>query len=106
MLIGKPRQIVLEHCYYGKEHSEDEIAELVRRQVSEDVEIETVPTDDLNSYHISSESIKRELGYEPKRTIEDAVSGLISAFGAGKIPDPMTDKRYYNIKVMQGLGLK
>ena len=40
MLIGKPRQIVLEHCYYGKDHSEDEIAELVRRQVSEDVEIE------------------------------------------------------------------
>ena len=65
-----------------------------------------MPIDDLTSYHFSSESIKRELGYEPKRTIEDAVSGLVSAFRAGKIPDPMTDNRYYYIKVMQGLGLK
>jgi hypothetical protein len=30
----------------------------------------------------------------------------VDAFGAGKIPNALTDDRYYNIKVMQGLGLK
>lgn len=78
-----------------------EIAETVRRVVGEDVEIRTTPTDDNRSYHISSEAIRRELGFVPKRTIEDAVRDLIAAFRGGKIPDPMTDIRYYNIKTMQ-----
>ena len=87
-------------------HTVMEIAELVRTQVGEDVAIETVPSDDHRSYHISSEAIRSELGYSPGRTIEDAVGDLVDAFGAGKIPNPLTDDRYYNIKVMQTLGLK
>ena len=87
-------------------HTVANIAGMVRRQVGEDVEIETVPTDDHRSYHISSSAIKRELGFEPRRTIEDAVNGLVDAFRAGKIPNPMTDDRYYNLKVMQAIDLK
>ena len=65
-----------------------------------------MPSDDHRSYHISSEAIRKELGYSPIRTIEDAVTDLVDAFDAGKIPHPLTDDRYYNIKVMQALGLK
>ncbi|MBI2358606.1 MAG: NAD-dependent epimerase/dehydratase family protein [Deltaproteobacteria bacterium] len=88
-----------------------EIAEIVRGIVERDVnhrtrvEIVTTPTDDHRSYHISSEKIKRELGFAPKRTIEDAVCDLVAAFRDGRIPNPMTDIRYYNIKSMQHLGL-
>ena len=42
----------------------------------------------------------------PAHTIEDAVHGLLDGFRAGKIPNPMTDMRYYNIKTMQALQLK
>jgi nucleoside-diphosphate-sugar epimerase len=87
-------------------HTVMEIAELVRGQVGDDVDIETVPSDDHRSYHISSEAIRKELGYSPIRTIEDAVTDLVDAFDAGKIPHPLTDDRYYNIKGMQALGLK
>jgi nucleoside-diphosphate-sugar epimerase len=87
-------------------HKVIEIAEMVRSVVGEDVEIVTTPTDDNRSYHISSEKIKRELGFMPKHTIEDAVRDLVAAFRAGKIPNPMTDIRYYNIKTMQALKLK
>ena len=45
-------------------------------------------------HHISSEKIRRELGFVPRETIEDAVRGLVDGFQAGKIPDPMTDIRY------------
>jgi nucleoside-diphosphate-sugar epimerase len=83
-----------------------EIAEMVRGVVGKDVEIITTPTEDNRSYHISSEKIKRELGFVPKRTIENAVDDLVAAFGAGKIPNSMTDMRYYNIKTMQALKLK
>jgi len=83
-----------------------EIAEMVRSVVGKDVEIVTTPTDDHRSYHISSEKIKRELGFVPQHTIEDAVRDLVTAFEAGKIPNSMTDIRYYNIKTMQHLRLK
>jgi nucleoside-diphosphate-sugar epimerase len=82
------------------------IAEMVRAKVGPQVEIVVTPTDDHRSYHVSSEKIRRELGYSPRRTVEDAIVGLNSAFIAGKVPNPMTDDRYYNIKRMQGLKLQ
>lgn len=83
-----------------------EIAETVRDIVGQDVSIMTTPTDDNRSYHISSEKIKEELGFEPRLTVKDAARDLVGAFGAGKIPNSMTDERYYNIKAMQKLNLK
>ncbi|HPY78251.1 MAG TPA: hypothetical protein PLQ45_10430, partial [Anaerohalosphaeraceae bacterium] len=86
-------------------HTVAQIAGIVRGQVGPDVEILSQPTNDLRSYHISSEKIKRELGFVPRRTIEDAVQGLVEAFAAGRIPDSMSDSRYYNIKTMQKCNL-
>jgi len=82
-----------------------EIAELVRKVVGAQVGIETTPTNDNRSYHISSDKIRRELGYEPRLTIEDAITGLRDAFAAGKISDPLTNPYYYNIKRMQEIHL-
>ena len=83
-----------------------EIAATVRQVVGPDVQIVITPTDDNRSYHISSEKIKRELGFVAEHTIEDAVRDLMAAFQSGKIPNPMTDIRYYNIKTMQAMNLK
>lgn len=69
-------------------------------------EIQTVASDDPRSYRISSEKIKRELGFVPKHTIEDAVYDLIKAFQDGKLPNSMDDIRYYNIKTMKAVNLK
>jgi nucleoside-diphosphate-sugar epimerase len=86
-------------------HTVFELAEMIRTVAGSSTEIVTVPTDDNRSYHISSDKIRRELGFEPTRTIEDAARGLADRFRAGSIPDPMTDIRYYNIKTMQALHL-
>jgi nucleoside-diphosphate-sugar epimerase len=83
-----------------------EIADLVRGTVGDDVQIIVTQTDDNRSYHISSEKIYRELGFVPQHTVEEAICDLVNAFQAGKIPNPMTDDRYYNIKVMQKIGLR
>ena len=88
-----------------------ELAEKVRAVVQQQVpgraqlDVVTTASDDRRSYRINSEKIRRELGFVPRRTIEDAVQDLVAAFGAGRIPDPMTDHRYYNIKTMQALQL-
>ena len=84
----------------------NQIAETVRNVVGTDVEITTQATNDNRSYHISSDKIRRELGFTVQHTIQDAVHDLVQAFGEGKVPNPMTDVRYYNIKTMQKLQLK
>jgi len=84
-----------------------EIAEMVREVVEEEmptrsqVEIVITPANDYRSYHISSEKIKRELGFVPRRSIKDGVRDLVKAFRTGELPNPLTDIRYYNIKTMQ-----
>lgn len=70
-----------------------------------EVDVVTTPSDDLRSYHISSEKINRVLGFQPKRTIEDAVCDLMGAFQGGRLPNPMDDIKYYNIKTMQDIHL-
>ncbi len=79
----------------------NEIADVVRREVGDDVRIVTSPTNDLRSYHISSEKIKRQLGWTPRRTVQDAVRDLLAAFRAGKAPGALNDPVYSNIKTMQ-----
>jgi len=83
-----------------------EIADTVRAVVGADVRIVTTPTDDNRSYHISSEKIKRTLGFEPRHTIADAARDLVRAVGEGKVPDAMSAERYYNIKLMQRVKLR
>lgn len=82
-----------------------EIATVVQDVVGKDIPIETAPTDDLRSYHISSEKIQRELGFVPRHTVRDAIVDLVAAFREGKIPNPMNDIRYYNMKTMQAKEL-
>jgi nucleoside-diphosphate-sugar epimerase len=86
-----------------------EIAELVRRVVGEEmpdrkkVDIVTTPTDDIRSYHINSDKIKRTLDYAPRNTVEDAVRELVQAFVAGKLPKSMEDDCYYNVRLLKRL---
>jgi nucleoside-diphosphate-sugar epimerase len=83
-----------------------EIAEKVREEIGPKVEIVVTPTDDHRSYHVSSERIRRDLGFSARRTVEDAIIDLRDAFAAGKVPNSMNDDRYYNIKRMQALRLR
>jgi nucleoside-diphosphate-sugar epimerase len=87
-------------------HSVMDLARMVQRAVGDHVGIEVVPTDDNRSYHVCSDKIREELGFAPTHSVEDAVRDLVAAFAAGKLPDSMTDPRYYNIKTMQLVGLK
>jgi nucleoside-diphosphate-sugar epimerase len=86
-----------------------EIAKMVQRIVSKEfpekgeVAIGTTPSDDLRSYHINSDKIKRVLGYAPRHTIEDAVRDLCNAFRDGRIPDSMNDDQYFNVKRLKRL---
>jgi nucleoside-diphosphate-sugar epimerase len=84
-----------------------EIAKIVKAVVQEEfpekgeIPIVTTPSNDTRSYRITSDKIAAKLGFEPKRTIEDAVRDLCKAFQAGKLPNSMTDERYFNVKMLK-----
>ena len=65
----------------------------------------TTPTNDNRSYHISSEKIRKVLGFESKYTISDAVTDLKIAFKKGLLPNSLHDDKYFNIKRMQSTKL-
>lgn len=108
LLLTLPDEQIHKKIYNAGYHNHTvrEIADMVNATLGGGIEVVVTPTDDNRSYHVSSEKIKRELGFEATRGIEQAVADLKAAFDAGKIPDPMTDIRYYNVKMMQAIKLK
>lgn len=82
-----------------------DLAEKVKDVIGSDVEIVVKPTNDLRSYHISSEKIKNELGFIPEHNIEDAVRELKDAIESGLLSDPMNNPMYFNIKRMKEINL-
>ena len=70
------------------------------------IAVETTPSNDLRSYHVSSQKILQKLGWAPKRSIEDAVRDLCRAFKAGKLPNSLDDDRYINVRTVKRLALR
>ena len=87
-------------------HQVSQIAGMVRDEVGEDVEVVRTETDDIRSYHVSSEKIAKELNFRAQHTIAEAVADLKQAFESGLLPESMNDPRYFNIKTMQAINLK
>lgn len=84
-----------------------ELAETVRRVVGpERTELVRTETNDPRSYRVSSDKIKKRLGFEVTHTIEEAVVDLCDAFSTGKLPNALDDPRYYNVKLMKAIGLR
>jgi nucleoside-diphosphate-sugar epimerase len=85
-------------------HTVSQLASLVREAIGDaGIEIVHEPTDDLRSYHVNSDKVRRRLGFGTRFTIADAVRELAAAYRAGRIKDPLTNPAYYNIKTMQRL---
>lgn len=79
-----------------------EIAQMVKKVIGDKkIKIRIDKTNDNRSYKISSEKIRKELGFIPKHSVEEAIGDLKKAYEEGKIPHPLTGNRYYNIKTMQ-----
>ena len=82
-----------------------EIAQMVKKVVGDDVTLETTPTDDNRSYHISAKKIMNHLNFKPSFTIEDGVLELVNKFKSKKLTDTLNNEFYFNIKRMQNIKL-
>lgn len=107
-LLELPNEKIHKKIYNAgyENHKVKDIAQMVKKTIGGDIAIKTVPTDDNRSYHVSSKKIKKELNFEPKRTIEQAILDLKKAFDQNKIPKAMDDTRYYNVRKMKEIHFK
>jgi nucleoside-diphosphate-sugar epimerase len=93
-------------------YSISDIASMVKKVVQEelpekgDINIVTTPTNDMRSYHVNSDKVRRVLGFTPKRSIEDAVRDLTRAFRNHLLPGSFDDDWYYNVRTMKKIGAK
>jgi nucleoside-diphosphate-sugar epimerase len=89
-----------------------DIAHTVKRVVEEQfpektsIPIDVTTSDDPRSYHINSDKLKKALGFQATRTVEDAIRDLCAAFKAGKLPDSFNDNRYFNVRTMKAVGAR
>lgn len=106
-ILDAPDEVIAGQIFNAgyENQSVEELAVMVRDVMGDDVELVRTPTNDNRSYHISSERIRRVLGFAPKRSIRDAIVDMKRAFDRGLLPDSLTDERYFNIKRMQSVKL-
>jgi nucleoside-diphosphate-sugar epimerase len=113
-LLDTPAPLIAGETFNAgyENHTVAELAMFVKHVVEEEmperapIRIETTPSNDLRSYHVSSRKIAQTLGWTPKRTIEDGVRDLCRAFRAGKLPRSLEDDRYINVKTVKALALR
>ncbi len=84
----------------------NELAKIVKKEFDSNLIIKKVKSDDLRSYHVSSEKIVKVLGFKCEYNISDAVKDLIISFKNKKFTNPLTNENYFNIKKMQSINLK
>ena len=68
-------------------------------------EIIVTQSNDPRSYRLNSDKILAT-GFKPKYNVEYAIKEIVSSYETGKLPNPIDDNRYYNIKTMQAQHTK
>lgn len=108
LLIEADKDLVAHQIFNAgyENQSVNELGESVKEIIGEDVVLEKQKTNDNRSYHISSEKIKKILNFSPKFTIKNAIEDLKKAFEDNKLPNSLTDEKYFNIKRMNSIKLK
>ncbi|MDX2099767.1 MAG: NAD(P)-dependent oxidoreductase [Leptolyngbyaceae cyanobacterium bins.59] len=113
-LLEMPDELIAGDIFNAgyQNHTVSELAEMVKKVVEEEmpekapIQIQTTPSNDLRSYHVSSKKIADKLGFVPKRSVEDAVRDVCKAIKAGKFENSMDNEAYVNVKTVKKVGLK
>ena len=89
-----------------KNQTVNELAADVKEIIGDDVKIVNTKSNDNRSYHVSSEKIKKVLGFETKYTVKNAVSDLKIAFENNILTNTFDNELFFNIKRMNSMNLK
>ncbi len=106
-LLITPKELISGETFNvgGDNYKVLDIANSVKEIIGKDVVLKKIISDDNRSYHISSEKIFNKIGFRPKKDIKDAVRELKEVFDKKITKDSLSNKYYFNIKMMQSINL-
>ena len=82
------------------------VKKIISQKTSTKIKIIKTKSNDKRSYHINSDKIFKELGFKPKRKVDDAIIEIYDAFKQRKIPKSFDNLNYFNVKKMLKLKIK
>tara|TARA_B110000444_G_C18817424_1_gene585874 strand:+ start:119 stop:1111 length:993 start_codon:yes stop_codon:yes gene_type:complete len=82
------------------------VKNIISKKIETKIKIIKTKSNDKRSYHINSDKIFKELGFKPKRKVDDAIIEIYDAFKQGKIPKSFDNLNYFNVKKMLKLKIK
>jgi nucleoside-diphosphate-sugar epimerase/SAM-dependent methyltransferase len=74
-----------------------QIADMIKEELGSNIPIEVKETNDLRSYHVNSDKIKLETGYEPEHSIKEAIKELITYYENST--EDFEEDKYYNLRI-------
>lgn len=82
------------------------VKKILQKKLNRKIEIIKTPSNDIRSYHINSDKIRRYLNFKPKRGIEEAVKELIIIFKNKKVSNTFDNDMYFNVKRLKKLKIR
>lgn len=78
----------------------------VERIFKKKIKIIKEKTDDIRSYRVNSDKIKRVLGFYPKKNVTHAIKEMSLEFKAKKLNDSFTNINYFKIKKLKKIKFR
>jgi nucleoside-diphosphate-sugar epimerase len=103
VILKTPKSIIQNKIYNvgSKNETVAELGYIVREVFDNKPSIKIEESSDLRSYRIDSGLIKKEIGFETKFSVRDAVIELRNVLEQGLFDNNPSDEIYSNIKLMQ-----
>jgi len=84
----------------------NKVKKIVEKITKKNIEIRKEASNDLRSYNVNSDKIKKILKFKPQKTISSAIKEIAVEFKKGKFKDSFFNLNYFNVKKLQKINLK
>ena len=82
------------------------VQDIFKKKYNLDISIKKVESeDDKRSYHLNSDKIKKDLNFNLKYSVDDAIMDIYSLLQSPKFDDSLINDIYYNIKTLKKLKI-
>lgn len=78
----------------------------VERILKKEIKIIKEKSNDIRSYHVNSDKIKRILNFKPKKEVSDAIKEICITFKNKKLSDSFSNINYFNVKKLKKINFK
>ena len=84
----------------------EKVKKIVEQNTNKEIQIKKEHSDDIRSYHVNSDKIKKILNFSPKKTVEHAIKEICFEFKKKKLKDSFTNLNFFNVKKLKKINMK